>query len=93
MTGEAGARATGKNGGAGGTTGGQSSFNIDSVARKDDAYGELAVVRRVSGVECACAQVEMDFATKRFLQQTFKLPVSGKALMAERGGIGKNGKC
>jgi hypothetical protein len=35
----------------------------------------------------------MDLASKRLLEQALKFTVSGKALVAERSGIGKNGKC
>lgn len=34
----------------------------------------------------------MYFATKRFLEKPLELAVSGKALVTERDGIGKNGK-
>ena len=93
LAGEAGARTTRKNGGAGGTAGGQCGLHVGRVARKDDADGELAVVRRVSSVKSARAWIKAHFATKGILQQALKLVVSGKAFMAQWSGVGENGKC
>ena len=92
LAGEAGACAARKNGSARGAAGGQRGFNIGGVARKNDADGKLAVIRRIGGVESARAEIEADFAAKGFLQEAFEFAVSRETLMVERSGVGEDGK-
>ena len=92
LAGKAGARAARQNRSAGCAAGCQSGFDIGRVAGKNDADGKLAVVRGVGGVEGARAEIEADLAAQRFLEERFELAVRGKALMGERGKIGRTEK-
>jgi hypothetical protein len=84
LAGEAGAGASGQDGGSGFAAGGESGLDVGGVARHDDAYGKLAVIRRVGGVEGAGGEVEADVAAESGFEEGFKLMVSGKCLMVER---------
>ncbi len=75
LAGEAGACAAGQNGSAGGAASRQRGFHVGGVARKNYADGQLAVIRRIGGVESARAEIEADeidggiWAAQRFFQK------------------------
>jgi hypothetical protein len=62
------AAATRKNGRAEFPRDGNRSDNVVSIARKDNPYGDLAIIRTVGGIEGATAVVEADFTADRALQ-------------------------
>ena len=69
LAGQAGSSAAGQDGGARSTAGCKRGFDVSSIAGQDDTDGELAVIGSVGGVQGSGAEVELDLAAKRGLEQ------------------------
>ena len=65
-------------------------FHIRRVARQDDPNGQLAVVRSVSRIKRARAEIEKNVAAHRRFQPGFKFAVRRKALVLQRLKISEN---
>ena len=81
LAGDAGSTTAGQDGGAELAAGGDGGDYVGRISRDDQADGNLAVVRRVGGIERAGRVVETNFSANSVLEAAFKFTGGGEVFV------------